>query len=66
MTIFGNDGKLQGAIVRMTFLKVILTNTTNTKNNARVYSHFAYIDFDEINLECEDKLGDNWKFNSEN
>ena len=27
MTIFGNDGKLLGAIVRMTFLKEILKNT---------------------------------------
>jgi 6-pyruvoyl-tetrahydropterin synthase len=65
MTIFDNQGNLQGAVVRMTFLKVILKNTTNTKNNARVYSHFVYVGFDEINLECEDKLGENWKLNSE-
>jgi hypothetical protein len=64
MTIFDNQGNLQGAIVRMTFLKVILKNTTNSKNNARVYSHFVYVGFDEINLECEDKLGENWKINS--
>ena len=65
MTIFDNQGNLQGAVVRMTFLKVILKNTTNSKNNARVYSHFVYVGFDEINLDCEDKLGENWKVNSE-
>ena len=65
MTIFDNQGNLQGAIVRMTFLKVILKNTTNSKNNAKVYSHFVYVGFDEINLECEDKLGENWQINSE-
>ena len=65
MTIFDNQGNLQGAIVRITFLKVILKNTTNTKNNARVYSHFIYVEFDEINLECEDKLGSDWKLDSE-
>ena len=65
MTIFDNQGNLQGAIIRMTFLKVILKNTTNSKNNARVYSHFVYVGFEEINLECEDKLGENWKVNSE-
>jgi hypothetical protein len=65
MTIFDNEGNLEGAVVRMTFLKDILKNTTNTKNNARVFSHFIYVDFDEIELECEDKLGENWKINSE-
>ena len=65
MTIFDNQGNLQGAVVRTTFLKVILKNATNSKNNARVYSHFIYVDFDEINLECQDKLGENWKINSE-
>ena len=65
MTIFDNQGNLQGAVIRMTFLKDILKNTTNTKNNARVFSHFVYVDFDEIELECEDKLGENWKSNSE-
>ena len=65
MTIFDNQGNLQGAVVRMTFLKVILKNTTNSKNNARVYSHFVYVGFDEINLDCEDKLGENWKVNSD-
>ena len=63
MTIFDNQGNLQGAIIRMTFLKVILKNTTNSKNNARVFSHFIYVDFDEINLECEAKLGNDWKIN---
>jgi len=65
MTIFDNQGNLQGAVIRMTFLKVILKNTTNSKNNARVFSHFIYVGFDEINLECEDKLGENWKINPE-
>jgi len=65
MTIFDNQGNLQGSIVRMTFLKDILKNTTNTKNNARVFSHFIYVGFDEINLECEANLGENWKINSE-
>ena len=65
MTIFDNDGNLQGAIVRMTFLKVILKNTTNTKNNARVYSHFIYVGFDEINMECPEKLSADWKNNVE-
>jgi hypothetical protein len=65
MTIFDNQGNLQGAVVRMTFLKVILKNTTNSKNNARVYSHFVYVGFEEINLECEAKLGENWKINPE-
>ena len=65
MTIFDNQGNLQGAIIRMTFLKVILKNATNSKNNARVFSHFAYVGFDEINLECEAKLGENWKINPE-
>ncbi len=65
MSIFDNQGNLQGAVVRMTFLKVILKNTTNTKNNARVYSHFVYVGFNEINLDCEDKLGENWKLNAE-
>jgi hypothetical protein len=65
MTIFDNNGNLQGAIVRMTFLKVILKNTTNTKNNARVFSHFTYVEFDEINMECPDKLGADWKNNAE-
>jgi len=65
MTIFDNLGNLQGAIIRMTFLKDILKNTTNTKNNARVFSHFIYVGFDEIALECEDKLGENWKINYE-
>ena len=65
MTIFDNQGNLQGAIIRMTFLKVILKNTTNSKNNARVFSHFIYVDFDEINLECEAKLGNDWKLNQE-
>ncbi len=61
LTIFDAAGNLQGAVIRMTFLKVILKNATNTKNNARVYSHFTYIGFDEIAMECEDKLGANWK-----
>ena len=61
MTIFDKQGNLQGAIVRMTFLKVILKNTTNTKNNARVFSHFTYVGFDEINMECPDKLDADWK-----
>lgn len=65
MTIFDNQGNLQGAVIRMTFLKVILKNTTNSKNNARVFSHFVYVDFDEINLECQAKLGENWKINPE-
>jgi hypothetical protein len=65
MTIFDNQGNLQGAVIRMTFLKVILKNTTNSKNNARVFSHFIYVDFDEINLECEAKLGTDWKINPE-
>ena len=65
MTIFDNQGNLQGAVVRMTFLKEILKNTTNSKNNARVFSHFIYVGFDEINLECEAKLGENWKINPE-
>ena len=63
LTIFDAAGNLQGAVIRMTFLKVILKNTTNTKNNARVYSHFIYVGFDEITMECEDKLGENWKQN---
>ena len=63
LTIFDAAGNLQGAVVRMTFLKVILKNTTNTKNNARVYSHFIYVGFDEIDMECEDKLGTDWKKN---
>jgi hypothetical protein len=65
LTIFDAAGNLQGAVIRMTFLKVILKNTTNTKNNARVYSHFTYVGFDEIAMECEDKLGANWKQNAE-
>jgi hypothetical protein len=65
LTIFDAAGNLQGAVIRMTFLKVILKNTTNTKNNARVYSHFIYVGFDEISMECEDKLGANWKQNAE-
>ena len=65
LTIFDAVGNLQGAVIRMTFLKVILKNTTNTKNNARVYSHFIYVGFDEIAMECEDKLGANWKQNAE-
>lgn len=65
LTIFDAAGNLQGAVIRMTFLKVILKNTTNTKNNARVYSHFIYVGFDEISMECEDKLGVNWKQNVE-
>jgi len=65
MTIFNNQGNLQGAVIRMTFLKTVLKNTTNSKNNARVFSHFIYVDFDEINLECETKLGDSWQINSE-
>ena len=63
LTIFDAAGNLQGAVIRMTFLKVILKNTTNTKNNARVYSHFIYVGFDEITMECEDKLGNGWKQN---
>jgi hypothetical protein len=65
LTIFDTAGNLQGAVIRMTFLKTILKNTTNTKNNARVYSHFIYVGFDEITMECEDKLGTDWKQNAE-
>jgi len=65
LTIFDAAGNLQGAVIRLTFLKVILKNTTNTKNNARVYSHFIYVGFDEIAIECEDKLGENWKQNAD-
>ena len=49
MTIFDNDGNLKGAILRMTFLREILKNTVNIKNNANVLSHFTYIGFNEIN-----------------
>jgi hypothetical protein len=65
LTIYDTNSNLIGAVIRMTFLKEILKNTTNTKNNARVYSHFIYVGFDEINLECEEKLGADWKQNVE-
>jgi hypothetical protein len=68
MTIFDNQGELQGIIVRMTFLETILRNSSNVKNSAKVFSHFTYIGFDEIDLKpITQKLGgENWKLNSEN
>jgi hypothetical protein len=49
----------------MTFLKTILKNAANTKNGARVFSHFIYLGFDEINLKCVEQLGSDWKTNPE-
>ena len=64
MTIFGNDGKLLGAIVRMTFLKEILKNTTNTKNNARVFSHFIYVSYSEIKIDNSELSDENWQMDN--
>ena len=61
MTIFGNDGKLLGAVIRMTFLKEILKNTTNTKNNAKVFSHFIYVSYSEITVNTSIIKDDNWQ-----
>jgi hypothetical protein len=62
MTIFDNNGELQGIIVRMTFLETILRNSANTKNSAKVFSHFTYLGFDEIDLTpISTQLGENWK-----
>jgi len=66
MTIFDNQGQLQGIIIRMTFLEKILRNSSNTKNSAEVFSHFTYIGFDEIDITpISRQLGDNWKLNPE-
>jgi hypothetical protein len=61
MTIFNNDvqPKLMGAILKLTFLKRILSNAVGVKNNAEVYCHFIYIGFDEINIDCEELTSDN-------
>lgn len=63
MTIFDNDGNLTGAIVRMTFLKQVLKNALNKKNGASVYSHFIYVDFDEI--DTNSSMPDEWQKNSD-
>ena len=66
MTIFDNEGALQGIIIRMTFLETILRNSSNTKNSAKAFSHFTYIGFDEIDItSISTQLGDNWKLNPE-
>ena len=66
MTIFDNQGQLQGIIVRMTFLEYVLRNSANIKNSAKVYSHFTYIGFDEIDLKpISSQLEENWKLNYE-
>lgn len=61
MTIFSNDTtpKLLGAILKLTFLKQILTNVIGEKNNAEVFCHLTYISFDEINLDCPDLSSNN-------
>ena len=66
MTIFDNKtGFLIGAIIRMTFVKKVETNIIDTKNNADVYSHFVFVDFDEIEFNCDELTGkekmDEWK-----
>ena len=52
MTIFEPDSEqMVGAIVRLIFLKEVLKNATNQKNNSSVHSHFVYVGFDEIGFE---------------
>lgn len=62
MTIFNEKTtELTGAVLRLTFVKSVETNIIGTKNNVRVYSHFIYVDFDEINLLSDELTSSEWK-----
>ena len=63
MTIFDNKTtELMGAVLRLTFVKSVETNIIDTKNNAKVYCHFIYIDFNEAELVCDELTSNNeWK-----
>ena len=40
-----DEGKLQGIIVRMVFVKEVLVNSINSKSQTIVFCHFVYVDF---------------------
>lgn len=61
MTIFDKNSNLRGAIIKLTFLKNVLTNIIGIKNGADVYCHLMYLDFDDIELNNTELNVQNWK-----